>query len=74
MGFVFFFSTYFLGIGDLECEGEVGGDGEGILLLEWPVDLDLLAIHSQALLLAPKMLMHLKSWQQHWWITTQSGP
>jgi len=46
MGSVFFFSTSRLGIGDLECEREVGGDGEGVLLLEWLVDLDLLSIHS----------------------------
>ena len=31
---------------DSKCYGEVGGDGEGDLLLEWYLDLDLLAIHS----------------------------
>ena len=46
MGSVFFFSTFLLGIADLECEREVRGDGVGFLLLEWPVDLDLLSIHS----------------------------
>jgi len=46
VGVVLFILTSRLGIGDLECEGEVGGDGEGVLLLEWPVDLDLLTIHS----------------------------
>ncbi len=39
-------STSHLKIGDLECEGEVGGDGEDNLLLEWYLDLDLLSIHS----------------------------
>ena len=29
-----------------KCNGEVGGDGEGDLLLEWYFDLDLPAIHS----------------------------
>ena len=29
-----------------ECDGEVGGDGEGDLLSKWYLDLDLLAIHS----------------------------
>ena len=29
-----------------ECDGEVGEDGEGELLSEWYLDLDLLAIHS----------------------------
>ena len=29
-----------------ECNGEVGGDGEGDLLSEWYLDLDFLAIHS----------------------------
>jgi len=29
-----------------KCNGEVGGDGEGDLLSEWYLDLDLLAIHS----------------------------
>lgn len=41
-----FFTTSCLGFGDLECDREVGGDGEGVLLLEWHVDLNLLAIHS----------------------------
>ena len=31
---------------DSKCDGEVGGDGEGDLLSEWYLDLDLLAIHS----------------------------
>jgi len=53
VGSVIFFAISHLGLGDLECFPEVGGDGEGVLLLEWPIDLDLLAIHSQALLLAP---------------------
>jgi len=51
---VVFYATSHLGSGDLECNREVGGDGEGVLLLEWPVSLDLLAIHRKALLLAPK--------------------
>jgi len=54
VGFLIFFANSCLGLGDLECFREVGGDGEGFLLLEWLVDLDLLAIHSQALFLAPK--------------------
>ena len=29
-----------------ECDGEVGEDGEGDLLSEWYLDLDLLSIHS----------------------------
>ena len=41
---------------DLECEREVEGDGEGFLLLEWREDVDLIAIHSQALLIVPNML------------------
>ena len=41
-----FFSTSHLKMGDLECEGEVGGDGEGDLLSEWSVGFDLLPIHS----------------------------
>jgi len=53
---IFFFSTSGSKIGDLECEQEVEGHGEGVLLLEWREDVDLLTIHSQALLLAPKML------------------
>ena len=40
------FSTSLLKIGDLECDGEVGGDVEGDLLSKWYLDLDLLAIHS----------------------------
>ena len=51
-----FLCNFSLRKGDLEGFREVGGDGEGVLLLEWHVDLDLLAIQSQALLLVPKML------------------
>ena len=40
------FSTSHLEIGDSECEGEVEGDDEGDLLLEWVMDLNSLAIHS----------------------------
>lgn len=40
------FTTSCLGFGDLKCDQEVGGDGEGVSLLEWLTDLDLLAIHS----------------------------
>ena len=54
MGSVVVFTTSHIGLGDLECDREVGGDGEGVLLLEWLSDLYLLAIHSQVLLLAPK--------------------
>ena len=54
MGSVVFFITSYLRLGDLECDREVGGDGEGVLLLEWPINLDLLSIQNQALLLAPK--------------------
>ena len=43
MGVVIFFSTYSLEIWD---EGEVEEGDEGESLLEWPVDLDLLSIHS----------------------------
>ena len=56
MCFVFFFSTSGSVIEDLECEREVEGVGEGVLLLEWHEDVDLLAIHSQAHFLAPNML------------------
>ena len=49
-----FFTTSRLGLGDLECDREVGGDGEVVLLLEWPINLYLPSIHSQVLLLAPK--------------------
>lgn len=49
----YFFKTSHLGFGDLECDQEVGGDREGVLLLEWISYLDLLSIHSQALLPAP---------------------
>ena len=56
MCFVFFFFSFGSKIEDLECEREVEGDGEGVLLLEWCEDVDLLAIHSQALLLVPNML------------------
>lgn len=41
---VLLFSTSCQGIGDIECEGEFGGDG--VLLLGWPVNLDIPAIHS----------------------------
>ena len=51
-----FFSTSGSEIEDLECEREVEGDGEGVLLLEWREDVDLLSIHSQALLLVLDML------------------
>ena len=40
------FTTSHLGFGDLECDREVGGDGERVLLLEWITDLDFLAIHN----------------------------
>lgn len=50
----YFFTNSRLGFGDLECDREVRGDGEGILLLEWLSDLDFLSIHSHALLRAPK--------------------
>lgn len=40
-----FFTTSRLGFRDLEYDHEVGGEGEGVLLLEWPVCLNLLAIH-----------------------------
>jgi len=49
-----FFTTSHLGFGDLECDREVGGDGKEILLLEWPINLNSLTIHSYALLLVPK--------------------
>ena len=51
---VIFFATSHLELRYFECFREFGGDGEGVVLLEWPVDLGLLAILSQALLLAPK--------------------
>jgi len=41
-----FFRTSHLGFEDLECDREVGGDSEEVLLLEWLIDLDLLSIHS----------------------------
>ena len=59
------FSTSHLKMGDLECEGEVGGDGEGDLLSEWAMDLDFITFTVHALLLVPKMLMPLKSLHQH---------
>ena len=31
---------------DFKCDGEVEGDGEGNLLSEWYLDLDLISIHS----------------------------
>ena len=37
-----------------KCNGEVGGDGEGDLLSEWYLDLDLLAIHSSGPLSSTK--------------------
>jgi len=50
------------GLKFFESNGEVGGDGEGDLLSEWYLDLDLLATHSSmALLLAPNMLKPRKS-------------
>ena len=49
-------STFGYRFKDFKCDGEVGGDGEGNLLSEWYLDLDLLSIHSSALLLAPNML------------------
>lgn len=58
-------STSRLKTGVLACEGEVGGEVEGDLLLEWIIDLGLLTIHSLALLLALKILMPRKSMQQH---------
>lgn len=59
---------------DLECEREVEGDGEGVLLLEWCEDVYLLSIHSQNLLLAPNMLKAKKIGTPTRGITTQSGP
>ena len=41
-----FFTTSRLGFWDLECDREVGVDGEGVLLLEWFIDLYFLTIHS----------------------------
>ena len=41
-----FFTTSRLGFGNLECDQEVGGGGEGDLLLEWLTNLDFLGIHS----------------------------
>jgi len=43
---VVIFSTSRLRFKDSEWDGEVGGDVEGNLLLEWFLDLYLLAIHS----------------------------
>jgi len=40
------FSTSQLEFRVSECDGEVGGDVDGDLLLEWVMDLNLLAIHS----------------------------
>lgn len=48
MGIVFSLSTSHLKIGDLECEGEVGGDDEGFLLFKWPMNLDLISIHNSS--------------------------
>ena len=46
MGSIVVFTTSRLGLEELECDREVGGDGEGFLLLEWLTDLDFLSIHS----------------------------
>jgi len=69
---VFFFSTSGSEIGYLECEREVEGDGEGVSLLEWCEDVDLLSIHIQALLLAPNMLKARKIRTPTRGITTRS--
>ena len=39
-------STSFSRFKDSKCDGEVEGDGEGDLLSEWYLDLELLSIHS----------------------------
>jgi len=51
-----FFTTSCFGFGDLECDQEVGADGEGVLLLKWLFDLDFLAIHSPGHPSSTKML------------------
>ena len=56
-----------------KCNGEVGGDGEGELLSEWYFGLDLLAIHSLALL-APNMLKAPKIGSTTRGIPARSGP
>ena len=56
MGCIISCSTSHLGSEDLEDFLEVAGEGEGVLLLEWPVNLDLLAIHSSGPPSSAKML------------------
>jgi len=46
MAVVFFLSTSCSRFKDSNCDGEVEGDGEGNLLSEWYLDLDLLSIHN----------------------------
>ena len=51
-----FFTISCLGFGDLECDREVGGDSEVVLLLQWLYDLYLLSIHSLSPPSSAKML------------------
>jgi len=71
---VFSFSTSHLEKGGLECKGEVGGDCEGLLLLEWPIYFDLLTIHSSFPLSSSKNVDASKILAPTLGITTRSGP
>ena len=68
------FSTSRLKIGDLEYEGEVGGDGEEDLLSEWAMDLDFLSIHISCPPSNAKNVDALKITATTSGKTTRSGP
>lgn len=57
-----------------KCNGEVGGDGEGILLSEWHLDLDFLAIHSLGPHSSTKYIEAPKIRSTTRGIPTRSGP
>jgi len=57
-----------------KCNGEVGGDGEGDLLSEWCLDLDLLAIHSSCPPSSAKYVEAPKIGSTTRGIPTRSGP
>jgi len=59
------FTTSRLGFGDLECKREAGGDGEGVLLLEWLSDLDFLSFHNCGPPSRTKMLKPRNSLRKH---------
>ena len=53
---------------------EVGGEGEGGLLLQWPLNLGLLTIHSSGPPSSAKMLKAMKIVASTWGKTTQFEP